>query len=425
MLSLDFIRQHPEVVRAGLQRRRDPQNIDELLRLVEQRKGLAARCDGLYVSLKRLNEEVRNVREQKRAELNKQIKAVTREIRLLEIQISDIETRTQPLLLALPNIPHASVPDGGEHHRDRIARLWGDPLHFYFTPKPHWELSENLGLTDFESGARLAGSRFVVLKGLGARLERALISFMLDMHTREHGYSEILPPYLVKRSAMIGAGQLPKFEDQAYLCTEDELYLNPTAEVPLVALHSDSILPAGTLPLRYVAWTSAFRREVGSASRQNRGLQRLHQFNKVELFQIVEPQSSYQVLEHMVVHAEAILRALELPYRVVELCARNLPFSSARTIDLEVWMAAQNRYLEISSISNCESFQARRADIKYRAHAGVHAEYVHTLNASGLAVGRTMAAILEAYQQADGTVIVPKVLRPFMGVSVLNQDMCS
>ena len=421
-MSLDFIRQHPEVVRAGLQRRRDPQDIDELLRLIEQRRGLATRCDGLYVSLKRLNEEARGVREQKRAELSKRIKAVTKEIRLLELQMSDLETRIQLLLQALPNLPHPAVSDGGEHNKNQVLRSWGEPLHFYFTPKPHWELSENLGLTDFEGGARLAGSRFVVLRGMGARLERALISFMLEVHTREHGYTEILPPYLVKRSLMIGAGQLPKFENEAYLCTEDELYLNPTAEVPLVGLHSDSILNTGLLPLRYVAWTSAFRREVGSASRQNRGLQRLHQFNKVELFQIVEPPASYSVLEQMVLHAESILRYLELPYRVVELCAPNLPFSSAKTIDLEVWMAGQNRYLEISSISNCENFQAQRAEIKYRPRQGTRAEYVHTLNASGLAVGRTMAAILEAYQQADGTVIVPKVLRPFMGVSVLSVE---
>lgn len=419
MLSLDFIRQHPDVVRAGLQRRRDTQDIDELLRLIEQRKGLATRCDGLYSSLKPLNEAVHSVREKRREELNKQIKAITRDIRLLELQMSDLETRMQPLLLALPNLPHTSVGDGGEHHRNRMTRTWGEPLRFYFSPRPHWELSDGLGLTDFEAGTKLAGSRFVVLKGMGARLERALISFMLDVHTREHGYTEILPPYLVKRSLMIGAGQLPKFEDQAYLCTEDELYLNPTAEVPLLGLHSDSILPAGTLPLRYVAWTSAFRREAGSAARQNRGLQRLHQFNKVELFQIVEPPRSYETLEQLVSHAETILQQLELPYRVVELCARNLPFSSAKTVDLEVWMAGQNRYLEISSISNCEAFQARRAEIKYRPRQSARAEYVHTLNASGLAVGRTMAAILEAYQQADGSVIVPKVLRPFMGVSVL------
>ncbi len=417
MLSLDFIRQHQEVVYAGLQRRRDPQNIDELLHLIEQRKGLTTRCDGLYASLKRLNEGAHAA---KGSEFDGQIQAVTRNIRGLELQVSELEMRMQPLLLALPNLPHSSVHDGGEHDRNRVLRTWGDPLRFVFAPRAHWELSEALCLTDFESGTRLAGNRFVVLKGLGARLERALISFMLDVHTNEHGYTEILPPYLVKRSLMVGAGQLPKFEDQVYVCAEDELYLNPSAEVPLVGLHSDSILPAGTLPLRYVAWTSAFRREVGSTARQNRGLQRLHQFNKVELFQLVEPQNSYETLEQLTTHAETILRRLELPYRVVELCARNLPFSSAKTIDLEVWMAGQNRYLEISSISNCETFQARRASIKYRPRQGAHAEYVHTLNASGLAVGRTMAAILEAYQQADGTVIVPRVLRPFMGVSVLN-----
>lgn len=422
MLSLDFIRQHPDVVRAGLQRRHDTQDIGELLRLIEQRRGLATRCDGLYVSLKRLNEEARAAREQKRAELSQGIKAVTRDIRLLELQISDLETRLQVLLQAVPNLPHIAVPAGEEHDHNQVQRSWGEPLHFYFTPRPHWELGDTLGLTDFEGGARLAGSRFVVLRGLGARLERALLSFMLDVHTREHGYCEILPPYLVKRSFMIGAGQFPKFEDEAYRCSDDDLYLNPTAEVPLVGLHSDSILEASALPLRYAAWTSAFRREVGSASRQNRGLQRLHQFNKVELFQIVEPHDSYAVQEQMVLHAEAILRALELPYRVVDLCARNLPFAAARTIDLEVWMAGQKRYLEVSSISNCEAFQARRAEIRYRPRQHTRAEYVHTLNASGLAVGRTMAAVLEAYQQADGTVIVPRVLRPLMGVSVLEPE---
>jgi seryl-tRNA synthetase len=245
---------------------------------------------------------------------------------------------------------------------------------------------------------------------------------MLDLHTREHGYTEIMPPYLVKRSMMLGAGQLPKFEDQVYVCTEDELYLNPTAEVPLVGLHSDSILPKGALPLRYVAWTTAFRREAGSASRQSRGLLRLHQFNKVELFQLVEPQRSYEAFEQMVVHAERVLRLLELPYRVVTLGARNLPFSAAKTVDLEVWMPGQERYIEVSSISNCEAFQAQRANIKYRLTSGSRSDYVHTLNASGLAVGRTMAAILEAYQQADGSVIIPKVLRPYMALSSLRAE---
>ncbi len=423
MLNLDFIRQYPDVVRAGLQRRHETQNIDEILRLSERRRGLATRCEGLYTSLKHLHGTVSNAsNEQQRTELNKQIKAIRDDIRLLELQMSDLDTRLKPLLLELPNLPHTSVPDGGEHDHDRVLRTWGEPLHFYFTPRPHWEVSESLRLTDFEAATQLAGSRFVVLKGLGARLERALLSFMLDIHTQEHGYTEIAPPYLVKRSLMIGAGQLPKFEDQAYVCEEDGLYLNPTAEVPLVGLHSDSILPVGSLPIRYVAWTTAFRREVGSASRQHRGLQRLHQFNKVELFQLVEPQTSYEVLEQMIAHAEVILRRLELPYRVVELCAQHLPFTSARTIDLEVWMAGQNPYLEISSISNCEAFQARRAEIKYRPQQSTRAEYLHTLNGAGLAVGRTMAALLEAYQQADGSVIVPKELRPFMGVSALVAD---
>ncbi|HLX38950.1 MAG TPA: serine--tRNA ligase, partial [Ktedonobacteraceae bacterium] len=260
------------------------------------------------------------------------------------------------------------------------------------------------------------------LIGMGARLERALISFMLDVHTREHGYTEVMPPYLARRSIMVGAGQLPKFEEQVYASPEDDLYLNPTAEVPLVGIHSDSILPPKTLPLRYVAWTAAFRREAGSSSRQTRGLLRLHQFNKVELFQLVEPQDSYTVLDQMLAHAETILRRLEMPYRVVALSAANLPFAAAKTLDLEVWMPGQGRYIEISSISNCEAFQARRANIKYRPTNGSRAEYPHTLNASGLAVGRTMAAILESYQQADGTVIVPQVLRPFMGVSLLTPE---
>lgn len=420
MLSLDFIRQHPEVVREGLRRRRDPQSIDEILRLAEQRRGLNARCDGLYIELKNLNEKVRTAPEDKRAALNKQIKAVARDIRQLEVQGNDIEARLQPLLLALPNIPHASVHEGDSDGDDHELRRWGEPLTFHFEPQTHWDLGTQLGLIDFESGVKIGGSRFVVLKGQGARLERALISFMLDLHTREHGYTEIMPPYFVKRSVMQGAGQLPKFEDQAYVCTEDELYLNPTAEVPLVGLHADSILPKGSLPLSYVAWTTAFRREVGSASRQTRGLLRLHQFNKVELFQIVAPQESYAALDQMLAHAETVLRRLELPYRVVALCAANLPFSAARTIDLEVWMPAQQRYVEISSVSNCEAFQSRRAAIKYRPTSGSRSEYPHTLNASGLAVGRTMAAILESYQQADGSVIIPKVLRPYMAISSVS-----
>ena len=420
MLSPDFIRQHPEVVREALHRRRDPQSIDELLRLIEQRRGLVTRCDGLYNALKLLKETVRTAPVERRTELNKQIKATTEDIRQLELQIVDIDTRLQPLLLSLPNIPHPSVKDCDDESVDLELRRWGEPVPTHFELRTHWELGERLGMLDFETGTRLSGSRFVTLKGMGARLERALISFMLDLHTQEHGYTEIMPPYLVRRSIMVGAGQLPKFEEQAYACPEDELYLNPTAEVPLVGVHSDSILPPGTLPIRYVAWSTAFRREAGSASRQTHGLLRLHQFNKVELFQITEPQDSYDALDRLLGHAETVLQRLELPYRVVALCSGNLPFAAAKTIDLEVWMPGQGRYVEISSVSNCEAFQARRASIKYRPTVGAHAEYVHTLNASGLAVGRTMAAILETYQQADGTVVIPKVLRPYMASSLLS-----
>jgi seryl-tRNA synthetase len=421
MLSLDFICQHPDVVREGLRKRHDTQDIERILHLAEQRRGLLTRCDGLYAELKRLHEQVRAVPEERRGELNTRIKAKSRDIRQLEVQSDDIDMHLKPLLLALPNIPAAGVPSS-EGQFDRELRRWGEPLTYHFPILPHWELSERLHLTDFAAGTRIGGSRFIVLKGDGARLERALISFMLDVHTREHGYTEILPPFLVKRALMVGAGQFPKFEDQAYACTEDELYLNPTAEVPLVGLHADSILPKGTLPLRYVAWTTAFRREAGSSSAANRGLLRLHQFNKVELFQIVEPSQSQEAFEQMTSHAERVVRLLELPYRVVALHACNLPFAATKTVDLEVWMPSQDGYVEISSISNCEAFQAQRASIKYRPTGGSRSEYVHTLNGSGLAVGRTMAAILEAYQQADGSVIIPKVLRPYMAMSVLRAE---
>jgi len=418
MLSLDFVRQHPEKIREALRRRRDSQSIDEILRLAELRRGLAARCDGLYGVLKDQKESVRTTPVEQRAALSRRVKATTQEVRTLELQMLDISSRLHPLLLSLPNIPHASVQEGNNESDDRELRRWGEPPTLHFELQPHWNIGEHLRIIDSESGVKVAGSRFVTLQGAGARLERALISFMLDVHTREHGYTEILPPLLVKRPVMQAAGQLPKFEDQVYICSEDDLYLNPTAEVPLVGMQSDTTFAPDALPLRQVACTTAFRREAGSASRQTRGLLRLHQFNKVELFQIVPPHLSYEALEQMIGHAEIILQRLDLPYRVVSLCTANLPFASAKTIDLEVWMAGQQEYVEVSSASNCETFQARRANIKYRTD-GTHSELPHTLNASGLAVGRTMAALLEVYQQADGSVIIPKVLRPYMSSSLL------
>ncbi len=418
MLHLDFVCQHPDEVRRALSLRRNPQSIDEILRLAEQRRSLAARTDGLYVSLKKLKESVRSVPIEQRATLSQQVKTLSHDVRKLELQMADISSRLQPLLLSLPNMPHKSVQEGNDENDNLEIRRWGEPLDFNFSPQPHWDIGDRLGIIDSERGVKIAGSRFVVLRGMGARLERALIAFMLDLHTREHNFTEILPPFLVKRSGMQAAGQLPKFEDQAYASSEDELYLNPTAEVPLVGMHSDSVLPADMLPVRYVAWTTAFRREVGSATRQTRGLLRLHQFNKVELFQITQSHLSYEALEQMLTNAEIVLQRLDLPYRVMTLCTAALPFTAAKTYDLEVWMPGLKEYVEVSSVSNCEAFQARRANIKYSHNR--HSELAHTLNASGLAVGRTMAALLETYQQADGSVIIPKVLRPYMGCSLLT-----
>lgn len=421
MLNLDFICQHPDLVRDALRKRRESRNIDDVLRLAEQRRGLMTRSEGLYAALKKHKERFRSLPVEKQGTQNAHMKAITEEIRQLELQNSDVSTRLHLLLLNLPNIPHTSVKEDDGSTVGEEVRRWGEPFPLppYAELSPHWQLGERLGILDVESGARIAGNKFVALKGAGARLERALISLMLDIHTDEHGYLEVMPPHLVKRSVMVGSGQLPKFEDQSYACTEDELYLNPTAEVPLIGMYSDTLLSQEALPVRHVACTTAFRREAGAASRQTPGLLRLHQFNKVELFQIVEPECSYEVLEQMVQHAETVLQRLELSYRVVALNAPQLPFTSAKTFDIEVWMPALGNFVEVSSVSNCEAFQAQRADIKYRQVSSTRTAYVHTLNASGLAVGRTMAAILENYQQADGSVVIPKVLRPFMGMSVL------
>jgi seryl-tRNA synthetase len=352
------------------------------------------------------------------------MRAVGDRIKALDVDLKAIDAEMHSALLAVPNLPHESVPVGSGPEDNREVRHWGEPRQFSFEPLPHWDLGEKLGILDFERAAKIAKSRFVVLWGEGARLERALVQFMLDLHTRQHGYTEIAVPHLVNAATMLGTGQLPKFEDQLFKTVEPEhgraLYLIPTAEVPLAALHGNEFLAEATLPKRYVAYTPCYRREAGTYGQDTRGMIRQHQFDKVELVKVTTPPTSYDELESMVDNAEEVLRRLELPYRVMLLCTGDMGFASAKTYDIEVWLPGQGKYREISSCSNCEAYQARRAAIRYRATAASKADFCHTLNGSGLAVGRTLIAILENYQQPDGSVIVPDALRPYLdGVNVI------
>ncbi|MFN3477350.1 MAG: serine--tRNA ligase, partial [Candidatus Methylomirabilales bacterium] len=346
-----------------------------------------------------------------------EMREISEKIKKLDEEIKAYEERIQELLLLIPNLPHDSVPVGSGSEENVEVRRWGMPRPFDFEPKPHWEIGEKLGILDLGKAAKLSGSRFALLTGAGALLERALINFMLDLHIKEHGYTEVFPPLLVNADTMLGTGQLPKFEEELFKTFKDEggeLYLIPTAEVPVTNLHRDEILPPGSLPLNYVAYTPCFRREAGSYGKDVRGIMRQHQFNKVELVKFVEPEASYEALEELTRHAEEVLRRLNIPYRVVALCTGDLGFASAKTYDIEAWIPSQGVYREISSCSNCEAFQARRAGIKFRRHPKARAEYVHTLNGSGLAVGRTWIAVVENYQEEDGSVVIPEVLRPYM-----------
>ncbi|SEM74907.1 seryl-tRNA synthetase [Paenibacillus sp. cl141a] len=347
-------------------------------------------------------------------QVSDQIKAMDEEVRELEASISE-------LTLAIPNIPHESVPVGASEEENVEIRRWAEPKAFDFEPKAHWEIAQNLGILDFEAGAKVTGSRFTFYKGLGARLERALISFMMDLHSDKHGYEEMLPPYIVNRDSLYGTGQLPKFEEDLFKISDTDYYLIPTAEVPVTNYHREEILNSEDLPKYYVAYSSCFRSEAGAAGRDTRGLIRQHQFNKVEMVKIVHPETSFDELEKMTADAERVLQLLNLPYRVMTLCTGDMGFGSMKTYDLEVWLPESGVYREISSCSNIGDFQARRANIRFRPEPKSKPEFVHTLNGSGLAVGRTVAAILENYQQADGSVVIPEVLRPYMGnVSIIE-----
>ena len=339
----------------------------------------------------------------------------------MDAQVAMIEEELQKALLNIPNTPSDKVPVGANDEDNEEVRKWGEPRSVDFELKAHWDVGADLDILDFERATKIAGTRFTVYKGLGARLERAVINFMLDLHTKEHGFTEILPPFMVNRDAMTGTGQLPKFEEDMFHVPAKDFFLIPTAEVPVTNLLMNEILDGDKLPIYYTAYTPCFRKEAGSAGRDTRGLIRQHQFNKVELVKFCKPEDSYEELESLTAAAEEVLKRLEIPYRVVRLCTGDLGFSSAMTYDIEVWMPSYGKYVEISSCSNFESFQARRANIRFRREAGSKAEYVHTLNGSGLAVGRTTAAILENYQQADGSVVVPEALRPYMGIDIIKK----
>lgn len=344
-----------------------------------------------------------------------EMRTVNDRIKLLDDEVREIDAEMEILLLSIPNVPHESVPVGASEADNVTVRTVGKPREFEYDPKAHWDLGLELGILDFEAAAKVTGSRFVFYKGLGARLERALLNFMMDLHSDKHGYKEVLPPYIVNRDSLVGTGQLPKFAEDLFKIEGTDYFLIPTAEVPVTNLHREEIVPVDALPISYVAFSACFRSEAGASGRDTRGLIRQHQFNKVELVQLVAPDKSYEVLEQLTGHAEKVLQLLELPYRVLALCTGDMGFGSAKTYDLEVWIPSAATYREISSCTNFEDFQARRAGIRYRPESGAKPEFVHTLNGSGLALGRTVAAILENYQQADGSIKIPEVLKPYMG----------
>jgi seryl-tRNA synthetase len=420
MIDPAFVRDHLDEVRTAFRNRGldADSDLEQLATLETRRRRLIPEIEGLKREQNAAGDEVARAKRQGQdaTPLFAASKARAQQIRQLEIQLDQTEHQRTALLLTLPNLPHASVPVGRNADDNQEVRRHGDPPVFDFDPKPHWELGTALGVLDFERATRMSGTRFSVLMGMGARLARALINFMLELHTREHGYIEVEPPFLVNAAALRGTGNLPKFEQDLFKIAGDfDLYLIPTAEVPLTNLHRDEILDGRQLPLRYTAYTPCFRSEAGSYGADVRGLIRQHQFDKVELVKITTPDQSYDELESLRRNAETVLERLGLPYRTVLLCTGDMGFASAKTYDIEVWLPGQQAYREISSCSNTEAFQARRASIKFRAAGTGRAEFAHTLNGSGLAVGRTLVAILENYQQKDGSVVVPEVLRQYVG----------
>jgi len=422
MIDLKLIREKPDYVRQAIAALQLTAPIDEILDLDAQRRELLREVEQLKARRNEVSKQIGRLRGAPEAEpLKEEMRQVGKRIKVLDEQVRSVEERLHMAMMEVPNLPHESVPVGVDESENVIVRTEGEPRAFDFEPLPHWELGPSLGIIDFERGVKMSGTRFYILKGLGARLQRALITWMLDLHVKQHGYTEIYPPYLVREKCLWGDGKLPKFRDNIYHDAEEDLWLIGTAETPLTNLHRDEILPPGTLPLNYVAYSACFRREKMSAGRDVRGIKRVHQFDKVEMYKLTMPENSYDELERMVNHAEEVARLLDIPHRVVMMCTGDLGFVAAKKYDVEMWAPGSQEWLEVSSVSNCEAFQARRANIRFRRELGAKPEYVHTLNGSGLALPRTMIAVMENYQQPDGSIVIPEVLRPYMdGLEVIR-----
>ncbi len=420
MLSINLIRENPNVVREALDLRdEDHAPLDRIIELDERRRIILTSSEALRARRNQVSKELSKMKE-KPPEVIAEMRQVGAEIKTLETDLKEQDEELDLLLLQIPNIPLQDVPSGADESGNVLIKTVGTAPTFDFQPRPHWEIGESLGILDFERGVKISGSRFYVLKGRGARLQRALISWMLDFHQSQNGYTEIYPPFVVKREALVGSAQLPKFADNVYHDEQDDLWLVPTAEVPLTNLHRDEILDASDLPLNYVAYTPCFRREKMSAGRDTRGIKRGHQFDKVEMYKYVAPEDSEEALQSMLSHAEGVAQALGLSHRVLELCTGDLGFHSAKSYDVEVWAPGCEEWLEVSSCSNCLDFQARRANIRYRPKEGARPRYVHTLNGSGLGLPRVLISVLETYQQADGSVRIPDILQPYTGFDLIE-----
>ncbi len=425
MLDLKFIREHPEDVKKGIRNKGEMGDVDAILELDGERRRLLQHVEKLKHERNRLSQEVSRLKKQGQDAhaIIEQTRQISQEIKQVDDQLKRVEHRLAEALDRIPNLPHSSVPIGKDPSDNVVIKAWGKIPEFDFTIADHLEIGERLDIIDFPRGGKISGRGFPVYKGQGARLERALINFMLDVHTRQHGYKEIFPPFMVNAASMRGTGQLPKMAEDMYLVEKDELFLIPTAEVPVTNLHRDEILSGHDLPIKYCAYSACFRREAGSWGKETRGFLRLHQFNKVELVKMVLPEESYRELESLLLDASRILELLGLPYRVLELCTGDLSFAAAKCYDIEVWSPAEKKWLEVSSCSNFEAFQARRMNLRFRRAAGSKPEFVHTLNGSGVATPRLMVALLECYQQEDGSVLIPEPLREYTGFNAIKREV--